>query len=252
MADNKDKAEVSADEQMMRRPGAVNVDKSIRTASFDVNPNKWVQKAILSSVTSEMLEGDDDPDVKYPTLTFVFRGEEYMTMGDDPHVPMFVHREWAVLKPTKKGHSIEKQCEWQDQRIAQLFDVFMGAGAHKKLNGGKGIGAVEVMTWPNFFDSVANSFNAARNTKPVFQTAEGKNIPVYLKLTYGDNGRLQIPFGNFIDTFKEGRAHLLRKEKDDRFERPATPGSRRAAVGGSAGGGSDVGMPPTDLPDGFN
>ena len=252
MANDKDKVAQEGEEAPMMRPGAVSVDKSIRTASFEVNPTKWLNKAILLEVVAEVLEGEDDPDIKYDTLTFIFRGEEYLTMGDDPHVPMFVHREWAILKPTKKGHSIEKQCEWQDQRVAQLFDVFMGAGAHKKLNGGKGIGAVEVMTWKNFFASVANSFNTARNAKPVYQSAEGKYLPIYLKLTYGDNGRLQLPFGNFVDTFKEGRAHLLRKEKDDRFERPASPTSRRAAAG-AAGGGSDAGaMPPTDLPDGFN
>lgn len=244
----KDKEVEIAPTGPMRGQGGVAVENAIRTASFDVSPENWKHRAVLAEVVHETLESKEAGSTEiYDVLKFVFRGHGYNPGNTDPHVPMFIHREWTILNPTDKGHSVEKQVGWQNSRIAQIYDTFMGDGANLKLHGGAGVGSQGDGSWKGFFQAVANDFNTAREGKPVFQTKDGQFIIVWMMLAFDTRGRLQIPFGNFIDIFKEGRNTLLRKEKNV-FSPPVNPNRGGRAAAAASTGSYDA---PTDLPDGF-
>lgn len=228
--------------------GAATSNRSISTAPFDVSDENWKQRALLVKVEVTKLESDDKSK-SYDVLAFTFRGVDYLTKGDNPHVPLFIHREWVIDAETTNGHTIEEQVQWQNDRLAHMFDVFMGMDAHKALNDGAGLGASEGGAWLDFFKSVANSFNTGRNGKPIFANTEGRLIPCYLKLVYDRTGKVRIPLGNFLDIIDEKMPTNLRKNRGDVFTRPAKSGGR-ARSGASS---NDVGdsAPPSDLPPGF-
>jgi hypothetical protein len=229
--------------------GGVHVEQSIKTASFSISPDNWMHKAVLTEVFYQGKAGTGDNEgTTYDTINFVFRGVEFITEGDNPHVPRFQLTLFAVLNASKSGRSVEDRIKDQDKIIAQIFDVYAGIGKHAAINNGKGLGAVEgkpSATWQEFYESVANSFNTIKKGEALYKTVDGKYIPIWLKLTYSPTGETQVPIGNFIDVIREGKNTLLRKGSDSQYIAPNR--ERRSVSGGAAAANAAI----NDLPDGF-
>lgn len=252
MADKKG----ATDAPVSQGRGAIAVDNSIKTASFSITPDNWLQQAVLVNVWAEQKEGKGDNEGKvYDTINFEFRGLGFVNEGDNPHVPRFVLSEFAILQDAKSGTPASKLIKIQDERIAQIYDTFMGVGKNKTANEGKGLGYVEGKTetgnasWGEFYESVANSFRTARKNEPVYKSGEGRLIPVWLKLTFDSSGGHQVPMGNFIDQMREGRETLLRKGSPAQYEAPTK--TRKTNTGNASNTATDAAAGGKPLPKGF-
>lgn len=150
----------------------------------------------------------------------------------------------------------EKRISAQDAHFAHLYDTFMSDGAYRTA-GPQGTPLGTVFTKPKpgvdgaepvaatviaepdyhkFFESVLNSFMTGNDGKPVFQNKDGGIIPVWLKLTYDKDGRLQVPlFNNFVNLYVKGKECLL--NIDPRFDvvtKPTSVQNRNATASNTA------------------
>jgi hypothetical protein len=204
------------------------VDNVDATVHFPVSNEKWLQTAIITSVSAYADEDKNKAGILEITFTSPNGDYEYK------------HQERPVTKGSN-NHSAEAMSGWQLQRLCHIYNAFMGKDAHKNVKTkGRFLGDSEDNTWMGFFKAVADDFNGAKEDKPIYQDAEGKALEVWLKLTRsGDKGYLGLPFPNFIELKVEGRESLIAKGYKDVFEMPKTFSSTPTSPAGSD-------APPTD------
>lgn len=235
-------AEESKNPGMTR--GAIGTDtQTSNLVAFSISKENPFPQAKLVDVKSQLSKEKENP-----YLSFVFT--------DGKGKQTFIHNEYMNTEPiqTKKGNeiSVEDQNATQDRRIGHIYNVFFTTPeAHTKANGGKGLGAgatgkdVKELT-KNFFDKIAEDFNKGKDGKPVYQTADGKPIIVWLRLTHTAIG-LQFPlYPNFIDRYVQGRPTYLRPGAKDEYE-PVKRNSKKNTISVSEAEGVEE----NDLPPGF-
>ncbi|PHS35673.1 MAG: hypothetical protein COA82_03420 [Alkaliphilus sp.] len=233
-------------------PIGAETDNVTDVAKFQVSNDDWRHLAVLTEVKAVRAkakkEGDD---TMFDTLAFVFRDFSFNKEGDKVTVPMFVHTEWAKLKPSETK-TVQELCAWQNDLLAHVYNAFTSNNAHVMCNKGKGLGYYDIKeggspSWAQFYTSVAKSFNEGLVIKgegkakdqhlPIYKSATGTCKQFWLKITYDNRGRQQLPlFGNKIEMYNEDRRPvLLSKGKMDVFEVAEAGVSKRKK--GSAGGG---------------
>lgn len=252
-------------------PGGM--DDSIRgtdVAKFSVTEDNWINLACLTDVkytqNKAKKEGDN---TLYDNLVFIFRGADYIKDGDVVTVPLLMHSEGAKLKGSDK-HTAKDFSDWQAGLFAHIFNTFKGHNAHVMENGGKGLGHQEgEPSWANYFKSIEKSFNEGKTKTitepaakagdppvekkinyPIYHNEKGIPMKFWIKLTYNDEGNLQLPlFNNSLELYTEGKNPVLlsKNVKYDKFsvqkkERKAKASSTLSSSSGVAAG---------DLPPGF-
>ena len=241
----KDNEEIQ-DEDMR---GAIS-DEAVGTSqvSFPASPANWKHKAVLTGVEYEFQEAKKEGQKGKHTIKFIIRGKDYLTLGDDPKVPIAVIREYPVDSASQDGaYSIADKIAWQDEFFAHMYNTFMGTKAHSRDK----ISGEPPYSWKNVFEAIALSFNTKKQGDPVYSRKiddKLQPIPIWVTLVYNKKGFTQRPIGNFIDIFHEGKETILRKKKDSFYEKGGA-----SKMGEGAGGAGDIGSAglPDGIPDSF-
>ena len=122
-----------------------------------------------------------------PVLEFLFK---------DAKQRQFIHIEFPIAEDDDK---FDKKLEWQNQRIMHIWEETVGL---KNLPE-EGIGT-NASSFSEFFQDVADKFNAVKVTEGEKEKVLYPTIPLYLKLTY-NNSRLNLPmFPNFVQRASVG------------------------------------------------
>ena len=215
---------------------SVGIDLEVRASSetlFPVSPENWKHVAVLTKVSVETNTNKDDEE--YISLDFHFQSPN----GDYN----FTHKERAVESDDAK---FDDKSKWCDQRMAHIYNAFMGVNAHTNVNG-KGLGTPDDATdasWEGYFHALARDFNTARKGAEVFKDDKKKPLVVWLRLVYTKTGYLSLPFPNFIELYREDKPCLLMKGKDS-YEQPKK--DNPFGGGGNAGAGNGGGNPGTTV-----
>lgn len=215
------------------------VNKDIKAGNetpFPISNEQYYHLAKLEKVvvnTTPTKDGDD-------SLTLDF----HFASPDDKF--SFVHRDYPIKEDDNRA---DDKYDWQDKRIAHIYNCFKGENAHAE---GDGIGHFEGEDdgWEGnklFFEALAKDFNGdGKKAKPVYKDEKGEPIYFWLKMTYNNKGYLQLPFPNFIQRYVEGEPCILQKGRKEVFEKPS-------ANIPSAGGGNPAAniTPSSNIPKGF-
>lgn len=195
----------------------------------ELNGKFWFPKGTLTAVKVEKqkLKDESEQDV----LAFYFVDET----GDREHR----HIEWTIEHSDEKAST---KFEGLNSRIAHIHREFMDIPE-------EGLGK-NAKNFVDYFEKVADAFNNGRGKgKPIYKTAEGQPIKVWIKLTYYNNN-LNFPLSpNFIEKVVPNKETTLTVNLAyDKIKQDATAKSKGGvpgAPGGGAGGGSD------EFPTGF-
>ncbi len=186
---------------------------------------------------------------KFFVLDFKFQSPD--------RINTLVHREFIP-----KGKATQKETEaenyntrkgWFNSRVKHIFEAYSDFPKEGLGSGAK--------SWTELFQKIAQQFNTGKDGKEIYYNYNGETatcIPVWLKVTYSNDGDIQIPLlPNFIErmTAESHAANApktLEKTKYDSFEAPpkkgasASPAMPGGVFGGPApaakAGGSDMGF----------
>jgi hypothetical protein len=220
----------------LKRNGVSKDASAGKDTPFPVTFENYYHLAKLVNVVVN--EGEDRSGNPSLTLDFHFKSP------DDKFT--FTHRDF----PVKDGDNrADDKLGWQDDRMAHIYNTFAGENAHAK---GKGIGQFEAEDdgWEGnklFFEALAKDFNGkGKEAKPVYQDEKGEPIYFWLKMTYGNNGYLQLPFPNFMQKYVEGEECILQRGGKEIFEKP------RPSIPGAGGASPAANITPNkSIPKGF-
>lgn len=226
---------------MGRKAVKSNIEQDI--VRFEVTREKPFNVAVITKVYAEMYTSGDE---EKPRLTFE------ITSPDGKRKQYYSERE---ITDGMGKMSADQVTANQDRKIAHVYNAFMGDGAHAKASNGHEIGTTfdeagnaleESEEWIDFFKAVAKAFNEGRDGKPVYLDKDGKPIPFWIKLTYDNKNKPQVPlFGNFISLWVKGQKPLLEiDETYDKVEKAVATNLPKTAVNPSniapAGGADDI------------
>jgi hypothetical protein len=223
----------------MSRLNRNGVKKEIQASTdtpFPITYDNYYFLTKLEEVVME--EGESRSGDPQLTLKFKFKS------ADDNYT--HTHTEYAIMEGDNRA---DDKLDWQDARIAHLYNCFMGENAHAK---GKGIGAFKEDAADDgfegnkhFFKALVANFNKdGENKAPIFKNGDA---PVYfwLKLCYNSKGYTQLPFPNFCQRYVEGEDCILERKSREIYDKPKpdAPVAGGAAVVTTA--------PKSGLPKGF-
>jgi hypothetical protein len=219
--------------------GGVSKDTETKsTISFEPtadNPFPIAQLTNVEVVIVEKKEKDSEEVLgHYPNLVFTFKSVD----GERT----FTHKEMAVteeLVTDTKTYSIEERFEWQNEKVAKIFNAFAGEGAAQNIALGEGAADEydehETLSPEDesgilhanyaFMMKVADTFNKytsqgqGKAKTPVYQNKAGKPIFVWIKLVRNNRDYLQFPlYGNFIMPYVKDKKCLLQLTARERVE----------------------------------
>ena len=174
-----------------------------------------------------------------PMLAITFRN--YVRKDDaDKADRYYVHRERIIGSVMTNGDKIAKKVlesiyESMWSRIKHIHDAFVGDVNYAPFTSVPGIdeyGKVEerVAQFTAFYNSIADAFNKGKNDKPIYQNADGKGLPCWMKLVaeYKQRKWLEFPTfvgEGFIERYKEGVPPTIELKPAETIQLAAPKGS---------------------------
>lgn len=211
---------------------------ALNIVPFVISPEHWLHKALLVDVNYQLREGKKDPEKTYPVLNFVFRHIDHLKSPNDARVPMEIVTEWPITGDD--AATVNKRLNWQDNRLAQLYNCFMGDNAHQNIALGEGEHG-DPAAWEAFYANLADTFNKGKNGNPIYKDENGNPYPIWLTLTYDPSGNTQLPFGNFIHLVRGAEPSYLRMRDKNEYIKADSKKSSKAGRSEMSGGGD---LPP--------
>lgn len=185
--------------------------------------------AVVAEAEKETKKG------KKTALTFTFK-------DDKGHV--FNHIEWGFEPTDEKA---EKKIEAMNTRIKHIYTQFAEFPT-------AGIGA-KAKSFHDFFKAVAEAFTGkGEDAKPIYKNADNKNIPIWIKVIYGQGNNVQFPYApNFLEKVIPNQDCKLtvNLQYDVVEQKAATGGMAFAKPGSIMGAPADLDSAMANMPD-FN
>lgn len=225
--------------------GGVNVAQTSELAPIAVSPENRHPEVYLFNVSSDTINDDEKGELH--SLTFELRTPDNIQGTKLKLFPVTND----VNYRTKDGEAVftvAQQIERQDFVIGHWYDSFKGMGSAVK----DGLGA-NATGWHDFFNKIADAFNAGNNGKPVYKDNSGKYILCRVRLVFDKSNYLSIPKnGNFFEVVREGITSKLPNYAGDKVT-PVAKASKddvKSRVLGSAASNPQA-AEGGDLPPGF-